>query len=92
MKHFWNFRNINHIEKLKNNPSLQHANINFSSEIKMNNSLKFLNIKIIRKNNKFTISVYRKPTFSIIFTNFYTQFVQIRFNFSIVTQSFQTML
>ena len=30
----------------------------------------FLNIKISRDNNKFTTSVYRKPTCSGIFTNF----------------------
>ena len=36
----------------------------------MNNSLSFLDIKIVRDNNKFTTSVYRKPTFSGEFTNF----------------------
>ena len=34
----------------------------------MNNSLSFLDIKIVRENNKFTTSVYRKPTFSGVFT------------------------
>ena len=36
----------------------------------MNNSLSFLDIKIVRENNKFTDSVYRKPTFSGVFTSF----------------------
>ena len=36
----------------------------------MNNSLSFLDIKIVRENNKFTTSVYRKPTFTGVFTNF----------------------
>ena len=36
----------------------------------MNNSLSFLDIKIVRENNKFTTSVYCKPTFSGVFTNF----------------------
>ena len=36
----------------------------------MNNSLSFLDIKNIRENNIFTISVYRKLTFSGVFTNF----------------------
>ena len=36
----------------------------------MNNSLSFLDIKIVRENNKFTASVYYKPTFSGVFTNF----------------------
>ena len=36
----------------------------------MNNWLSFLDIKIVRENNKFTISVYRKPSFSAVFTSF----------------------
>ena len=36
----------------------------------MNNWLSFLEIKIVRENNKFTTSVYRKTTFSGVFTNF----------------------
>ena len=32
--------------------------------------LKFLDVKICRENNKFTTSVFRKPTFSGVFTNF----------------------
>ena len=49
---------------------LQNVNIRFTSEIEMNNWLSFLDIKIVRENNKFTISVYRKPSFSGVFTNF----------------------
>ena len=64
------FQNINQIEKFKYYLNLQHANIKFTSEIEMNNSLSFLDIKIVRQNNKFTTSVYRKPTFSGVFTNF----------------------
>ena len=40
------------------------------SEIEENGSLSFLDITITRENNKFVTSVYRKPTFSGIFTNF----------------------
>ena len=42
----------------------------FTSEIEENGSLSFLDITITRENNKFVTSVYRKPTFSGIFTNF----------------------
>ena len=35
-----------------------------------NNSISFLDIKINRNNNRFLISVYYKPTFSGVFTNF----------------------
>ena len=36
----------------------------------MNISLSFLDIKIVRENNKFTTSVDHKTTFSGVFTNF----------------------
>ena len=45
-------------------------NIKFTSEIEENGLLSFLDIKISRENNKFVISVYRKPTFSGVFINF----------------------
>ena len=35
-----------------------------------NNSLYFLDIKILRKNNKFTTSIHHKSPFSDVFTNF----------------------
>ena len=63
------FHNINQIENFKYYLNLQHANIKFNSDIDMNNSLFFLNIKIVRENNKFTTSVYCKPTFSAVCTN-----------------------
>ena len=40
------------------------------SEIEENGSLSFMDIKISRVNNKFATSVYHKPTFSGVFTNF----------------------
>ena len=39
-------------------------------EIKENDSASFLDLTITRENNKFVTSVYRKLTFSGIFTNF----------------------
>ena len=42
----------------------------FTSEIEENGLLSFLDIKISCENNKFVASVYRKPTFSGVFTNF----------------------
>ena len=42
----------------------------FTSETENENSISFLDLKIRRDNNKLTTSVYRKPTFSGVFTNF----------------------
>ena len=50
--------------------SLKYINKQFTSEIEKNGSLSFLDITITRENNKFATLVYRKPTFSGIFTNF----------------------
>ena len=64
------FSSKHHIKKFRNYLNCQHKNINFTSDIENENSILFLNIKITRVNNKFMTSVYRKPTFSRVFTNF----------------------
>ena len=59
------FRYKEHTEKFR------HANIKFTSEIEENNFISFLlDIKINKDSNKFLKSVYCKPTFSGVFTNF----------------------
>ena len=67
---FLPFRLKHHIGKFQNYLNRQHKNIRFTSETENEISMLFLNIKISRDNNKFTTSVYRKPTCSGIFTNF----------------------
>ena len=64
------FRSKEHIEKFRLYLNCQHPNIKFTSEIEENNSISFLDIKINRGNNRFLTSVYHKPTFSGVFTNF----------------------
>ena len=64
------FRSKDHVEKFTNYLNKQQKNIKFTSEIEEIGSLSFLDIKISRENNKFVTSVYRKPTFSGVFTNF----------------------
>ena len=39
-------------------------------KLKKSNNFSFLDVKICRENNRFTTSVFRKPTFSGVFTNF----------------------
>ena len=55
---------------LRNLKIISINSIKFTSEIEENGLLSFLDIKISRENNKFVTSVYRKPTFSGVFTNF----------------------
>ena len=64
------FRSKHHIEEFRNYLNRQQKNIKFTSETENENSISFLHIKITRSNNKFMTSVYRKPTFSGVFTNF----------------------
>ena len=64
------FRSKDHIEKFRCYLNCQHPNIKFTSEIEENNSRSFLDIKITRVNNSFSTSIYRKVTFSGVFTNF----------------------
>ena len=59
-----------HIEKFRCYLICQHPNIKFTSKIEENNSISFLDIKITRVNNSFSTSIYRKVTFSEVFTNF----------------------
>ena len=48
----------------------QHKNIKFTSETENEGSIAFLDIKITSDNNKFMTSIYHKPTFSRVLTNF----------------------
>ena len=64
------FRSKYHIEKFRNYLNRQLKNIKFISEMENENSISFLDIKITKDNNKFMTSVYRKPTFIRVFTNF----------------------
>ena len=64
------FRSKDHVEKFRNYLNKQHKNIKFTSEIEENGSLSFLDININRENYKFVTSVYHKPIFSGVFTNF----------------------
>ena len=46
----------------------EHICIKFTSETEQNNTFSFLDISINRQNNQLKTSVYRKPTFSGVYT------------------------
>ena len=50
--------------------SSKHPNITFSLEKENDDHLSFLDINIFRENGKFVTNVYRKKTFSGVYTNF----------------------
>ena len=61
---------IDHLEKFKNYLNSKRRNIRFTCEKEHNNSMPFLDVLINRTSNGFKTSVYHKPTFSVIFSNF----------------------
>ena len=64
------FRKEEHLKLFLNYFNSCHENIKFTSEKETNNKLSFLDIEISRDKNQFITSVYRKPTFSGVFSHF----------------------
>ena len=64
------FSSPDHADKFKEYLSSKHPNINFSIEKEKDGCLPFLDVKIFRENEKFATNVYRKKTFSGVYTNF----------------------
>ena len=48
----------------------KHKNIKFTFETEDSNNFSFLDVKITRKNKRFVTSIFRKTTFSGVFTNY----------------------
>lgn len=56
----------------------RHSNITFTQEIQTNNSLSFLDVKVSFEGGKFVTSTYRKPTVTLLGTNYFS-FVPFKF-------------
>ena len=50
----------------------QHSNIEFTQELEENNSLPFLDILVTHVDNGFTTNLYRKKTFTGLYTHFHS--------------------
>ena len=64
------FTSPKHLEAFPNFLNGRYANMSFTIEREKQNRMSFLDIAIIRENKTFTTSVYRKPTFSGVYTHF----------------------
>ena len=64
------FTSARHLEAFRNFLNGGHANLSFTIEREKQNRMSFLDIAIIREDKTFTTSVYRKPTFSGVYTHF----------------------
>ena len=61
---------IEHLEKFREYLNVKHPNINFTSEIEVDKKLPFLDTLVDRSSGMFITSVYRKPTFTGVYTHF----------------------
>ena len=59
-----------HLKRFRSYLNSRHLIISFTIENKKDNRMSFLDVKIICEKDNFPTSVYRKPTFSGIYTHF----------------------
>ena len=64
------FKSAEHVKYFLSYLNSRHLNIYFTIENEKGNRMSFLDVNIIREKDKFTTSVYCKPTFSGIYTHF----------------------
>ena len=78
------FNNENEAIKFLNYLNSQHANIKFTDEKESLGKLPFLDVQIDKNNkNNFLTSVYRKPTFTGLLTNF-TSFIPLAYKLALI--------
>lgn len=66
------FKSPEHLGQFKNYFNTCHLHMKFTSEDERDDQMPFLDFLFMRKEGKFTSSVYRKPTFTGIYTNFHS--------------------
>ena len=76
------FNDASHIERFLTYLNSRHPSIHFTCEIEKNGTLPFLDIAVSR-GSSFSTSIYRKPTFTGLYTNFQS-FVPDKFKLNIV--------
>ena len=54
-----------------------HPNMSFSDEVERDGKLSFLDVNVLREEGQFVTNVYRKPTFSGVYTHFESFFQQL---------------
>ena len=64
------FKSKDHLLLFAKYMNTRHKNLKFTFDFEQNNSFSFLDVKITRGSNRFSTSVFRKATFSGVFTNF----------------------
>ena len=64
------FKKKDHVKRFLRHINSRHLNIKFSCKDEKDNKISFLDISISRNNNALKPSIFRKPAFSGVYTNF----------------------
>ena len=64
------FKSNDHLKYFQDFLNSCHSNMSFSMETEKENKLSFLDVEVIREQGNFTTTVYRKPTFSDVYSSF----------------------
>ena len=64
------FELAKHLSKFDAYLNTCHPNMSFPFEQEINDKLSFLDVEVSRQQGKFVTTVYRKPTFSGVYTHF----------------------
>ena len=81
------FESETQVESFKNFMTICHPKMKFTSEKEQSKCFNFLDVKVIIKNNAFTTSVYRKLSFSGVYTHF-GSYMPLNYKFSLVSTIF----
>ena len=64
------FKSAEHLSKFRDYFNTCHQNMSFSFEQEKDGKLFFLDVEVSRQEDHFVTTVYRKPTFSGVYTHF----------------------
>ena len=77
------FKRPEHVKPFVDYMNSKHKNINFSFETEKDEQMPFLDVNVFRENGKFVTNVYRKETFTGVYTNF-SSFIPLEHKFGLV--------
>ena len=86
------FKSASHIPKFLHYLNSKHNSIKFTCDVETNSKLSFLDILIRNNQNKFEISVYRKPTFTGLgmkFNSFIPYYFKNNLNSCLINRAFK---
>ena len=77
------FKRPEHVKPFVDYMNNKHKNINFSFETEKDEQMSFLDVNMFHENGKFVTNVYRKETFTGVYTNF-SSFIPLEHKFGLV--------